>query len=106
MKMKPVSSDKGPLESTKQGNTSIPIYATTNRIYRSDPATGKRELKSEHPQFTVIYYEGSRRVKRKFADLDAYGQFGYSSRNNVFGTGQGLTNHSLNFVRRPHVAFP
>ena len=27
-------------------------------------------MKSEHPQFTVVYYEGSRRVKRKFADID------------------------------------
>ena len=36
-----------------------------------DPATGERQLKSEHPQFTVIYYEGSRRVKCKFADLDS-----------------------------------
>lgn len=61
--------DKGPLEVAKQGSITVPIYATTNRIYRVNPATGQRELKSEHPQFTVIYYEGSRRIKRKFSDL-------------------------------------
>ena len=70
MKTKPVSPTKGPLEVVKLGSISIPIYATTNRIYRVNPAGGKRELKSQHPQFTVIYYEGSRRVKRKFADLE------------------------------------
>jgi integrase len=69
MKTKPVSPEKGPLEVVKEGSISVPIYATTNRIYRVNPASGSRELKSEHPQFTVIYYEGSRRVKRKFADL-------------------------------------
>jgi len=69
MKTKPISLEKGPLEVAKQGSITVPIYATTNRIYRLNPASGDRELKSEHPQFTVIYYEGSRRVKRKFADL-------------------------------------
>lgn len=73
MKSKPVEAkpvrDKGPIEVAKEGSSSVPIYATTNRIYRLDPATGHKVLKSEHPQFTVIYYEGSRRVKRKFADL-------------------------------------
>lgn len=69
MKSKPESSGKGPLEFAKQGSIKVPIYATTNRIYRLNPASGARELKSEHPQFTVIYYEGSRRVKRKFSDL-------------------------------------
>jgi integrase len=69
MKAKPVAPERGPIEVTKEGSISIPIYATTNRIYRTNPATGARELKSEHPQFTVIYYEGSRRVKRKFADI-------------------------------------
>lgn len=61
--------DKGPIEVAKEGSSSVPIYATTNRIYRLHPATGQKTLKSEHPQFTVIYYEGSRRIKRKFADL-------------------------------------
>lgn len=70
MKNKPETTEKGPLEVAKQGSISVPIYATTNRIYRLNPATGQKELKSEHPQFTVIYYEGSRRVKRKFADLE------------------------------------
>ena len=70
MKTKPESTEIGPLEVAKQGSISVPIYATTNRIYRLNPASGNRELKSEHSQFTVIYYEGSRRVKRKFADLE------------------------------------
>ncbi|MBC8096841.1 MAG: site-specific integrase, partial [Akkermansiaceae bacterium] len=69
MKTKPESTEKGPLEVAKQGSISVPIYSTTNRIYRLNPANGSRELKSEHPQFTVIYYEGSRRVKRKFSNL-------------------------------------
>jgi len=63
--------EKGPVEVVKQGSISVPIYATTNRIYRLNPASGRRELKSEHPQFTLSYYEGSRRVKRKFADLES-----------------------------------
>lgn len=70
MKTTPVSSEKGPLEVAKLGSISVPIYATTNRIYRLNPASGNRELKSEHSQFTVTYYEGSRCVKRKFADLE------------------------------------
>ena len=70
MEAQPTAPEKGPIEVAKQGNISIPIYATTNRIYRINPVTGVRELKSEHPQFTVIYYEGSRRVKRKFADIE------------------------------------
>lgn len=69
MKAKPDAPERGPIEITKEGSTTVPIYATTNRIYRTNPVTGERELKSEHPQFTVIYYEGSRRVKRKFADI-------------------------------------
>lgn len=64
------SADKGPIEVAKQGSIIVPIYATTNRIYRTDPTSGRRQLKSQHPQFTVIYYEGSRRVKRKFSDLE------------------------------------
>ena len=62
---------KGPIEVAKEGSSLVPIYATTNRIYRLNPITGQRHLKSEHPQFTVIYYEGSRRVKRKFAGLES-----------------------------------
>lgn len=50
-------------------SVSVTIYPTTNRIYRSNPQTGIRELKSSHSQFTLIYYEGRNRVKRKFSDL-------------------------------------
>lgn len=70
MKAANSDSEKGPIEVAKQGSITVPIYATTNRIYRRHATTGVRKLKSEHPQFTVIYYEGSRRVKRKFADLE------------------------------------
>jgi len=52
----------------REGSASVKIYPTVNRIYRTNPATGKRELKSEHPQFTLTYYSGSRRVKLKFND--------------------------------------
>ena len=38
----------------KEGSSSVPIYATTIRIYRLDPVTGQKTLKSEHPQFTII----------------------------------------------------
>ena len=51
----------------KEGSVSVKIYVTNNRIYRRNPATGQRELKSTHPQFTLTYYAGARRVKRKFA---------------------------------------
>jgi integrase len=70
MKAQPIAPEKGPIEIAKQGSITVPIYATTNRIYRINPGNGARELKSEHPQFTVIYYEGTRRVKRKFADIE------------------------------------
>ncbi len=66
--------DKGPLKVVKQGSITVPIYETTNRIYRRNPATGLRELKSEHPQFTLAYYQGNRRVRLKFttfADAEA-----------------------------------
>ena len=69
MKMNRVLPEKGPAEVIKQGSIAIPIYATTNRIYRRNPTTGLKELKGQHPQFTLTYYEGSRRVKRKFSDL-------------------------------------
>src|SRR6185436_9287207 len=51
-----------------EGSTSVKLYPTVNRIYRKNPDTGERELKSEHSQFTLVYYSGNRRVKRKFAD--------------------------------------
>ncbi len=53
----------------KEGSVSATIYPTVNRIYRTNPLTGERELKSQHSQFTLVYYSGSSRVKRKFADL-------------------------------------
>jgi hypothetical protein len=46
---------------------SVKIYRTVNRLYRTNPDTGEKELKSEHPQFTLSYYLGKKRVLRKFA---------------------------------------
>lgn len=63
------NTDKGPVKVIKQGSITVPIYETTNRIYRRNPATGQRELKSEHPQFTLAYYQGNRRVRLKFTAL-------------------------------------
>ncbi len=31
---------------------------------------GQKELKSEHPQFTLVYYSGNRRIKRMFPALE------------------------------------
>jgi integrase len=51
-----------------EGSASVTIYPTVNRIYRRNPDTGERELKSQHPQFTLVYYSGNKRVKQKFND--------------------------------------
>ena len=58
-------------EIVKEGSASVTIYTTRNRIYRANPETGRKELKSEHQQFTLVYYSGNRRIKRKFADIEA-----------------------------------
>jgi integrase len=55
----------------RDGSASVTIYPTVNRIYRFNSATGTRELKSAHPQFTLVYYSGPKRVKQKFSDLAA-----------------------------------
>jgi hypothetical protein len=68
MKAKRIKPDSEPIL-VREGSVSVKIYTTTNRIYRVNPANGQRELKSEHPQFTLAYYSGMRRVKLKFADL-------------------------------------
>lgn len=57
-------------EVIKEGSVSVTIYTTRNRIYRTNPATGQKELKSEHPQFTLVHYLGNRRIKQKFADVE------------------------------------
>lgn len=36
-------------EVIKEGSVSVTIYTTRNRIYRTNPETGQKELKSEHP---------------------------------------------------------
>lgn len=56
-------------EVIKEGSVSVTIYTTRNRIYRTNPVTGMKELKSDHPQFTLVHYLGNRRIKQKFADI-------------------------------------
>lgn len=51
------STEKGTIDLGKQGSITIPIYATTNRIYRPNPIPWLRELKSEHPHFTIRVME-------------------------------------------------
>jgi integrase len=67
MKPKPTAPESEPIV-FRQGSSIVKVYPTVNRIYRANPVTGLRELKSEHPQFTLVYYSGSRRVKQKFSD--------------------------------------
>ena len=67
MKVKRVRSDSDPVVFS-EGSVIVKLYPTVNRIYRRDSATGERHLKSEHPQFTLTYYRGNKRVKRKFSD--------------------------------------
>lgn len=57
-----------PLE-IKRGSVSVTIYPTWNRIYRPAANTNRRELKAAHPEFTLAYYSGTQRIKKKFTDL-------------------------------------
>ena len=54
----------------RQGSVAATIYTTANRIFRTHPETRQRELKSEHPQFTLVYWHGSKRVRQKFTTLE------------------------------------
>lgn len=70
-----------PFEVVKVGSVSVPIYAHTNIIPQRDPQTGailyaalpngkrKALVKYQSQLYTVAYYLGSKRVRRKFADL-------------------------------------
>ena len=51
-----------------EGSVTVKVYPTINRIYRRNESTGERQLQSQHPQFTLVYYSGTKRVKQKFAD--------------------------------------
>jgi integrase len=57
MKTKTAPAIKRPLE-IKRGNVTVKIYAGKNR------ANG-----TVYPQFTLTYYDGAKRVKKRFADL-------------------------------------
>ena len=70
-----------PLEVVKEGSISVPIYRHTNIIperdaqgkilYGPPDADGRAKalVKYQSDIFTVIFYEGRRRVRRKFSDL-------------------------------------
>ena len=59
MKARAGSFSKWPIE-IKNGSTTVKIYAGTNQVQGSP-----------YTQYTLAYYLGSKRVKRKFADLKA-----------------------------------
>jgi len=71
-----------PLEVVKVANVSVPIYRHTNIIPQRDSAgkiiygppneDGKRRalVKYQSEIYTLAYYEGSRRVRQKFSDLE------------------------------------
>jgi integrase len=56
--------EQEPLE-IKRGNVTVKVYRGTNRV--KDKATGAFK---DYPQFTLVYYSGSERIKKRFADLD------------------------------------
>jgi integrase len=70
-----------PFDVVKVGSISIPIYANTNIIPQRDPQTGvilydslpdgkrKARVKYQSDIYTVAYYAGTKRVRRKFSDL-------------------------------------
>jgi len=85
MKTDPVEGKKQkrgkPLEVVKVGNVSVPIYQQTNIIpqrnaagkiiYGQPDANGKQRalVKYQSQLYTLAYYDGSKRVRQKFADL-------------------------------------
>jgi integrase len=70
-----------PFDVIKEGSISIPIYAHTNIIPHRHPQTGailyetlpdgklKARVKYQSDIYTVAYYVGTKRVRRKFSDL-------------------------------------
>ena len=70
-----------PFDVVKEGSISIPIYAHTNIIPHRHPQTGailyktlpdgklKARVKYQSDIYTVAYYAGTKRVRRKFSDL-------------------------------------
>ncbi len=57
MKTKPSPALKRPIE-IKRGNVTVKIYAGKNRVNGT-----------VYPQFTLTYYDGAQRKKKRFADL-------------------------------------
>jgi len=43
---------------------SVKIYRTVNRLYQTNRKTGEKELKSKHPQFTLLPSTAMRSTKR------------------------------------------
>jgi len=73
-----------PFEVVKQGSISIPIYAHTNVIPQRNPQTGtilyetqpsgatskpKALVKYASVIYTVAYYQGTKRIRQKFSDI-------------------------------------
>lgn len=70
-----------PFQVIKEGSISIPIYAHTNIIPKRHPQTGailyeslpdgklKALIKYQSVIYTVAYYQGTKRVRKKFSDL-------------------------------------
>jgi hypothetical protein len=70
-----------PFEVVKEGSFSVPIYVHTNIIPQRDPQTGaiiyeyspvgerKALIKYQSDIYTVAYYLGAKRFRRKFSDL-------------------------------------
>jgi integrase len=71
-----------PFETIKIGNVSVPIYRNRNIIPKRDEAgkiiygppdaEGKRQalIRYESHIYTLAFYQGSKRVRRKFSDLE------------------------------------
>lgn len=69
-----------PFDVIKEGSISIPIYVHTNIVPKRDPQTGailyqtlpdgkrKALVKYQSDIYTVAYYAGTKRVRRKFSD--------------------------------------
>jgi hypothetical protein len=86
VKIKPNKAKDGvggkPFKVVKIGNVSVPIYRHSNIIPQRDAAgkiiygppdsTGKQSALVEYQSdiFTLAYYEGAKRIRQKFSNLD------------------------------------
>jgi len=82
MKSRTSSNKRKPFEIVRSGSISIPIYRQMNIIprrdaggkiiYRGANVAGKARplVKYEIAMYTAAYYEGQKRIRLKFSDLD------------------------------------